>query len=217
MAQRAHWGKYALSSTVALVLLGGLGACSKAEPTGPTTTPGRQTAYSVTPSPVPSKSSAPAPSPVKNDLEELPLRRTLNAGPVTAAVSYQTGLALTEWRALTTKPLLVTFSASNRDKRSQKIYLTKVTMNVTAYDESGQLDVPQTIVDSASLQPGFIVKSPNSYNQNFDIPAVDRAAVRITIDMTYELLLEVNRGAEGERDLAKQVATDKLSVPIVTS
>ncbi|GAA3718550.1 hypothetical protein GCM10022204_43260 [Microlunatus aurantiacus] len=111
---------------------------------------------------------------------------------------------------------MVTLRASNKNKRSQKIYLTKVTVNVTSFDESGQLDIPQTIVDSANLQPGFIVTSPNTYNQSFDIPAVDRAAIRIAIDLSYELLLEVSRDDEGIRDLAKQVATDRLSVPIIT-
>ena len=135
---------------------------------------------------------------------------------MTVDVTYRTNLPLNEWLAGTTKPLFASLTASNRNKRNQKIYLTRVTMNVTAYDESGQLDVPQTIVDSANLQPGFIVTSPNTYNQNFDIPAVDRAAVRIRVDLTYELLLEVSRDDDGVRDLAKQVATDSLSVPIAT-
>ncbi|BAK37890.1 hypothetical protein MLP_48750 [Microlunatus phosphovorus NM-1] len=45
---------------------------------------------------------------------------------------------------------------------------------------------------------------------------MNREAVRVGIDLTYEFLLEVNQGEEG-RDLAKQVATDRLSVPIAGS
>ena len=153
---------------------------------------------------------------MKNDLDDVPLRRSLDAGPVTVKVEYTTRLPLEDWHAETTKPLLVTLTATNRQKKRQKIYLTRVTMNVTAYDESGQLDVPQTITDSANLQPGYIVTDPNDYNQNFNIPAVDRAAIRIVIDMSYEFLLEVNRDEEN-RDLAKQVATDTIRVPIALS
>lgn len=217
MAHGARLCQHALAAALAMALLGGLSACSEESPRGSAPTPTRRASLSASPSADISPSAEPTSSPVKNDLERVPLARSLNAGPVRVDVKYMARLPLTEWRAGTTKPLLVTLTASNRNKRNQKIYLTRVTMNVTAFDESGQLDVPQAIVDSANLQPGFIVKSPNTYNQNFDIPAVDRAAVRITIDLSYELLLEVNRSDEGVQDLAKQVATDRLSVPIVTS
>ena len=122
-------------------------------------------------------------------------------------------MALKDWKAQNSKPLKVSATAANRKKSGQKIYVTKVAMTVTAYDEAGQLDVPQSLTDTPSIGPGYFVTFPNTYNQTFAIPAVDSGATKITIDISYELVLEVDRTKLG-RDFAKQVATDTITVPI---
>ncbi|WP_156821276.1 hypothetical protein [Microlunatus phosphovorus] len=214
MATTNRLGRRMLASAIALVLVGVVGGCSDGQAPSVSQQGGRTT-------PKPSSSpatpeSADTTKPPKNDLRKLPRRRSLETGPISVEAEYDTTLPIEDWRADTTKPLRITLTASNDRKRKQKIYLTRVTIAATSYDESGPLDVPQPIIDAASVQPGYIVTSPNTYSQNFDIPAVNREAVRVGIDLTYEFLLEVNQGEEG-RDLAKQVATDRLSVPIAGS
>lgn len=207
-------GRRILALAVALVLLGVVGACSDGQ--APTTSQkGGRATPKASSSPDPSESADTA-EPPKNDLRKLPRRRSLETGPITVEAEYNTTLPVEEWRAETAKPLRITLTASNDDKPKQRIYLTRVTVAASSYDESGPLDVPQPMIDAASVQPGYIVTSPNTYSQNFDIPALNRDAVRISIDLTYEFLLEVSQG-DGGRDLAKQVATDRLSVPIAGS
>lgn len=211
MARTNRLGRRVLALAAALVLLGVAGACSDGQAPTVAQQSGRTT---PTPSNSPDPSeSADSTKPTKNDLRKLPRRRSLETGPITVEAEYDTTLALEDWRAEAKKPLRITLTALNDDKRKQRIYLTRVTVAATSYDESGPLDVPQSTVDAASVQPGYIVTSPNTYSQNFDIPASSKEAVRISIDLTYEFLLEVNQGDRG-RDLAKQVATDRLSVPI---
>ena len=130
------------------------------------------------------------------------------------SAEYTTRLPVKDWKAPNSKPLMVSASALNRRRSSQKIYVTKVTMAVNAYDDEGQLGVPQSLTDTPpSIGPGYIVTFPNSYNQAFTISAVDSGATKITIDISYELVLEVDRTKLG-RDFAKRVATDTITVPI---
>ena len=200
----------ALAVGVAVMLLGGLAACSD----DATVTPPVSTSpSSAAESPAPDDSGAATPSPVRNDLAKLPLKRALDAGPVTVNAEYTTRLALEDWKATNSKPLKVTSTAANRRKSGQKIYVTKVAMTVTAYDDAGQLGVAQTLTDEPSIGPGYFVTFPNTYNQTFAIPAVDSGATKITIDISYELVLEVERTKLG-RDFAKQVATDTITVPL---
>jgi hypothetical protein len=205
-----------LAAGVAVILLGGLAACSD---TPASSRPPRSTYTSYTsPSsaaetPGSDDSGEPASSEVTNDLARLPLKRALNAGPVTVNAEYTTRLALKDWKAENNKPLKVSASAANRRKSGQKIYVAKVVMTITAYDDAGQLDVPQTLTDEPNISPGYFVTFPNTYNQTFAIPTVDSGATRIIIDISYELVLEVERTKLG-RDFAKQVATDTITVPI---
>lgn len=210
----ARVGGRVLASALALALLGGLAACGNQAPSEPTPQP-RRTSWNSGPSPEPVEPTDGSSPSEQNDLSSMPLRRTLRAGGIEVSVEYRSDLPVAEWRAETTKPLFVTASAVNQKKQKQKIYLATVTMTVSELDEDGQqLDAARPIIDSANVQPGYIVTSPNTYNQNFVIPAVDRATTNVKIDMSYEMLLEVGGSAES-RDLAKQVATDTLTVPIV--
>jgi hypothetical protein len=84
---------------------------------------------------------------------------------------------------------------------------------VTAYGQDGFVERPEALIDAATLVPGFIVKVPNTYNQVFNLPAVDSSAESLKIDFTYELILQVSQQREFG-DYAKQVATDTIVVPI---
>ncbi|MFT4165256.1 MAG: hypothetical protein QM650_08435 [Microlunatus sp.] len=198
------------SGLVALTLLGSLAGCSddivpvpRSSLTPPTTVSATAAAPEETPS-------------VENDLDKLPLKRKIKAGPLKVEVEYTTRLTLEHWQPNRSKPLHVSLEAVNEDKSNQKVYLTKVTANATAYDSRGQVGDASSVSDKTDINPGFIVTSPNSYNQSLAIPAVDSASLWMTIDLTYELVMEVSKTKEG-RDFAKQVATDTITVPLAQS
>ena len=204
-----------LAAGVAVILLGGLAACSDTPVSVPPSASTYPSPSAAAETPGSDDTGAPTPSEIRNDLAKLPLKRALNAGPVTVNAEYTTNLPLKDWKAQNSKPLRISATAANRKKSGQKIYVTKVAMTVTAYDDAGQLDVPQVLTDEPSIGPGYFVTFPNTYNQTFAIPAVDSGSTHITIDISYELVLEVDRTKLG-RDFAKQVATDTITVPVAS-
>lgn len=203
-----RWG----GGLAAIVLIAGLGACSEGEPNPLPSV--RPSAYqSADASPAASATDEPDPPEIQNDLRKRPLKRSINAGPVTLTAKYDTHLSLKKWRSNVSKPLHVSITAINKDKKNQKIYLTKVTVNVTAYDSAGPVDAPKALTDTTDINPGFIITRPNTYNQNFSLPAIDDAALYLTADLTYEMVLQVNKDKDG-RNFSKQVAVDSMTIPI---
>jgi hypothetical protein len=199
-----------LVAGVATILLGGVAACS-----GDTAVPVPQSSYapqSATPEVTPSSSATVAP--LRNDLAKIPLHRAINAGSITVDVVYNTRLPVKAWRAEAPKPLHISLTSVNKRKRGQKIYLSKVTATVTAYDDRGQVGDSRSVSDTTNITPGFIVTFPNTYNQNLQLPAVDTSSSWMSVDLTYELVLEVDKTKQGNRDFAKQVASDTIIVPL---
>ena len=204
-----------LTVSVALALLAVLAACSDDPPVStprPTYTATRPSASSSPSTPAARESASPSGAD-RNDLAKLPLRRSVSEGPLTVNISYGTRLAIKDWQAGVRKPVRVMLTAVNRNNRSQNIYLQRASADVTAYGDNGFVERPESVVDAASIIPGFIVKSPNTYNQIFNLPAVDDSASRLTIDFTYELMIQVSVGKEFA-DYSKQVATDTIVVPV---
>ena len=212
--RRTHLRRWS-GGVAAIVLVAGLAACSD------NATPAQ---YSPTSSAIPTSQLSlgaptgdePTDEPTKeprNDLRKLPLKRTLNAGPLRVKVKYDSGLKLKRWYPDRSKPLRINLTAVNRNKPKQKIYLTRATANITAYDDQGQIGDAQSVKDSADVSPGYIVTSPNSYNESLSIPPLDSGSLWMTIDLSYEFVMEVDRTKEG-RDFAKQVATDTITVPL---
>lgn len=152
---------------------------------------------------------------IPNDLAKRPLKRTLKAGPLAVDLKYDTRVSVRKWQPDRSKPLYVSLKAVNRDKKKQKIYLTKATANITAYDDQGQIGDTRTVSDSADLNPGFIVTTPNTYNESLALPPLDSGSMWMTVDLTYELVMEVERTKQG-RDFAKQVVTDTLTIPLAS-
>lgn len=202
-----------LAAGTAAVALTGLTACNNRSDV-----PQPQSSYSLvtsTPSVEPTPSDPDPDSEIRNDLAKVPRKKLKKAGPLSVRIEYETRLPVNKWQAGVSKPLLVSLTAVNKRDERQKIYLTKASAYVTAYDEDGPVDGPRTISDSANIDPGFIVTSPNTYNQSFALPAIDDTATRLTVDFTFELLVQVNKDKDG-RNFAKQVATDSITVPIVS-
>ena len=161
----------------------------------------RTTRQSVSPSPsTPTVSESASPSEsARNDLKKIPLKRSVKAGPLTARVEYTTALPIKDWRTGVPRPVQVNLTAVNRVNRSQNVYLLRATAEVTAHGDNGFVDRPPPIVDVANIIPGFIVKSPSDYNQIFNLPPVDSSATRLTIEFTYELVIQVSEGREPGR------------------
>ncbi len=116
-----------------------------------------------------------------------------------------------DWKASVNKALSLSLTSVNRGKAGQKIYLTRVTVTITARDDTGPLDSPRPLVDTANISPGFIVTFPYTYGQEFVVPALDEGATSVTLDFTYEFLLQLSKDS---RDYYKQAAVDSLVVPI---
>lgn len=206
--------RFATGITVgAMLLTCTLAACSDDTTTLPQNSWTPPPGESRTPEQVdPTTSPSPTQS-ERNDLARLPLKRVINAGPLTVNVEYGTRLDVRQWRGGVSKPLQISLTAVNKKKRGQKIYLSRATATVTAFDDRGQVGDSRNVTDTANINPGYIVTFPNDYNQTLSLPSVDSSALSMTIDLTYEFVLEVDKSKEG-RDFAKQVATDSITVPL---
>jgi len=125
--------------------------------------------------------------------------------------TYDPRVPVADWTASANKPLSLSLTTVNGRKGGQKIYLTRVTVTITARDDTGPLDSPRPLVDTANISPGFIVTFPYTYGQDFVVPSLDEGATSVTLDFTYEFLLQVSKDS---RDYYKQTAIDTLVVPI---
>jgi hypothetical protein len=178
----------------------------------PVVTPNGTTTTSA---PTPTKATSKPPvnrATIRNDLKTGALKRTFNVAGLTVSVDYGTSLKVDRWTPEAAKPLNVSVTAFTNGKRAQKIYLTRVRANIGVSDGSGPLDAPSPLVDEANIGPGFIVTFPYTYGQVFLLPAVDAGAQSLTLDFTYEFLLQV---APNSRDYAKQTARDSFTVALV--
>lgn len=169
---------------------------------------------SATPEEPPATSRSP--EPVRNDLESGKLNRKLESGDVSLRVTYSTSLPVAEWTATTTKPFGVSATASLTGKnRTEKIYLSKLTVSLDPKDAAGSVEPPQQLTDEAAIVPGFLVVDPASYGQEFFIPGLASGTTSLTLRIRYELLLETTTDAQSEnRDYARRTVTDTLIVPI---
>lgn len=203
-------GGRALAAAIVLVAAS-LSGCN-GEPAPPPRQPPSSSSFS--PQAPPSETPSPEPS-VRNDLSKLPLNRVISAGNLEVSIEYNTRLPLDQWEDTLPKPLHVTVTAVNRRSARQKIFLTRATATVIASNDTGTLESPPSTTDEAEISPGYIITSPNTYNQTFMLPSVDTSTTTLTIDVNYELVQEVARDEElGVRDFAKQVASDTIVVPI---
>lgn len=166
-----------------------------------------------TPSSAETQTPAPDQTPgvPRNDLATVPTQHVIRASGLTVNATYSPRLPIADWTASANKPLALSLTTVNRGKAGQKIYLTRVTVTITARDDTGPLDSPRPLVDTANITPGFIVTFPYTYGQDFVVPALDEGATSVTLDFTYEFLLQV---AKDSRDYYKQTAIDTLVVPV---
>jgi len=148
---------------------------------------------------------------VVNELANGSTKHQLTAGSIGLAVDYFSTLSMDQWTADANKPLSISMIASITNDEKQAVYLSNMTLLVSVYGPDGKLDGPPELADRATVNPGYLVKTPYSYSQTFNLPAVDPAATYVQLSLTYELLLQ---STPTSSQYAKQTASDTLTIAI---
>jgi len=148
---------------------------------------------------------------IENDLATGSTERQLAAGNIGVAVNYWSDLPMDQWTAGANKPLNLSLTTTLTGDEGQRVFLSQVSVVAAVSGPKGALTAPASLIDRASVSPGYQVKSPYSYSQSFVLPALDSAATSISLAITYELLLQTTPTSA---EYAKQTATDLLTVAI---
>lgn len=161
------------------------------------------------------KVSTPTPTPtiavIVNDLASGSAARTVAAGDVSLAINYWSTLRMDQWTSAASKPINFSLSASLGSDSGQKIFLSKMTVVATVTGPNGVLTAPPVFTDQATVSPGYDMKKPQSYGQVVLLPPVEAAATSITLNFTYEVLVQTNTKVP---TYSKQTATDSLTVAL---
>ena len=148
---------------------------------------------------------------VVNELAAGSTKHQLTAGSIGLAVDYYSTLSMDQWTADASKPLSISMIASITGDEGQAVYLSNMTLLVSVYGPDGKLDGPPELADRATVSPGYLVKTPYSYSQTFNLPTVDPDATYVQLSLTYELLLQTTPTST---QYAKQTASDTLTIAI---
>lgn len=117
-----------------------------------------------------------------------------------------------KWTADVNKPLTVKVSASLANDEGQSIYLSRVSALISVTGVSGTVGEPLKVDDTSTISPGYLIKSPYSYEETLMIPYLDPAARQITISISFDVLIQ---STPTSTDFAKQAASDTLQIAIV--
>ena len=183
-------------------------------------TPPWQQASETTPTPVLTStvSASPTPTPsatvkAKNDLAKGSAKRQLGAGGVTLAVNYWSTLSMSQWSPTATKPLSLSLNGRFTDGSTQDIFLNNVTVAIDVHGPEGQLEGPENLTDIAPVVPGYLITAPSAYVKVFNLPGLDPKAESITLNLTYELLVQ---RAPKSKVYLKQSAGDTLVIALTS-
>lgn len=191
------------SLLLAAVAVVGVSGCSEAPFLA-----GEQTPSST---PTPTATTPAKTEVVLNDLATGSAKRDLEAGNIELSIVYYSDLTMDKWTAEANKPVTLSLVASLKSNHGEKIYLSRVTATPAVTGPDGALAAPAPSVDSATVSPGYYVKSPYSYSTTFIVPAVDPAATSVTLSITYEMLLQTTKTSKA---YSKQSASDTLTIAI---
>jgi hypothetical protein len=190
------------AAAAALVALLALAGCGQA--------PWNEGGGASSPSPTQTRST-PVPTPVSNDLSSGSTQRQVTAGAVAATIDYWSTLSMDRWTATALKPISVSMATTVTPNDGQKVYLQKATMVAVPGNASTSFEAlgPQT--DQSSVSPGYLVLSPYSYSQTFNVGDVPAEATFVTVQFTYDFLVQTTPTSA---EYAKQTASDTLTVAI---
>ena len=159
----------------------------------------------------PTASPTAVPTPVPNDLSTGSTQRELEAGAVSATVDYWSTLSMDRWTAGAVKPVSLNLTTTVTPNDGQKVYLQRATMIAVPSTESETLAPLDAQVDAATVSPGYLVLSPYSYSQTFNVGPVPEEATSVTLQFTYDFLVQTTPTSS---EYAKQTATDTLTVAL---
>ena len=162
-------------------------------------------------SPTASASTVPVPAPVPNDLSSGSTEKKVTAGAIAATVKYWSTLSMDRWTATALKPVSISMDTTVTPNDGQQVYLQRATMTAVPGNAT-QSFAPLTPQVDQSNPPGYVVLSPYSYSQTFNVGEVPAEATFVTLQFTYEFLLQTTPTSS---DFAKQTASDTLTVAIV--
>lgn len=162
----------------------------------------------------PKPSSTKVPDPVSNDLSSGSTERTLTTGPLVAGVDYWSTLSMDQWTADALKPINLSMLVDITPADGQKVYLQRASMVAVPFTAAGALAPLAPVVDSATVNPGYLVLNPYSYSQVFNVGQVPEDATGVRVEFTYDFLVQTTPTSS---EYAKQTATDTLSIAIATT
>ncbi|MCX6501345.1 MAG: hypothetical protein NT132_02895 [Microbacterium sp.] len=189
-------------AVVAILALSALSGCGPAPWNGGGPDP--------TPTPTATRRS-PVPAPVSNDLSSGSTQREVSAGAVSAAINYWSTLSMDRWTATALKPISLSMVTTITPNDGQKVYLQKATMVAVPGNATTSFDPLSPQVDQSSVAPGYLVLSPYSYSQTFNVGDLPAEATFVTVQFTYDFLVQTTPEST---EYAKQTATDTLVVAI---
>ncbi|WP_292902942.1 hypothetical protein [Microbacterium sp.] len=205
MGHRVRRGRAALGAIVAgatMVVLAGCGS-----------PPWAQGGGQDAPSTTPSAAVVPVPAPVPNDLSSGSTERQVTAGAIAATVNYWSTLAMDRWTPTALKPVSISMATTVTPDDGQKVYLQRATMTAVPGNEA-QSFAPLAPQTDQGNPPGYLVLSPYSYSQTFNVGEVPADATYVTLQFTYEFLLQTTPTSS---EFAKQTASDSITVAIARS
>ncbi|MCT2085717.1 hypothetical protein M3D75_06285 [Microbacterium enclense] len=202
MGDRVRFSRTALGVIGAGAMLLALAGCGAP--------PWAQGGGSTAPAPAPSASVVPVPAPIPNDLSSGSTEKSVTAGAIAATVNYWSTLPMDRWSPTALKPVSISMVTTVTPDDGQKVYLQRATMTAVPGNATQSFSplAPQT--DQAN-PPGYLVLSPYSYSQTFNVGEVPAEATFVTLQFTYEFLLQTTPTSS---EFAKQTASETITVAI---
>lgn len=188
------------------VLLGAVGSLVAATLIGCAPAP-----WEASPSASPSRTPTAVPTPVPNDLSSGSTERTLVAGAITATIDYWSTLNMDRWDAAAIKPISLSMTTLVEPNDGKKVFLQRATMTAIPSTPQGALPALEPQVDAATVNPGYLVLSPQSYSQTFNVGPVPEEATYVTLQFSYDFLMQ---STPTSSEYAKQTATDTITVAL---
>lgn len=149
--------------------------------------------------------------PVPNDLSSGSTERELQAGAVAAEVQYWSTLSMERWAASAVKPVSISMATTVTPNDGQRVYLQRATMLAIPANSTEVFAPLDPQVDAAAVTPGYLVLSPYSYSQTFNVGPLTDEATFVTLQFTYDFLVQ---STPTSNEYSKQTATDTLTVAI---
>ncbi len=130
---------------------------------------------------------------------------------MTATITYWSTLDMSQWKAGAIKPVNISLATTVTPDDGQRVYLQRASMIAVPGDGAQPLDALPAQTDQSTVAPGYLVLSPYSYSQTFNVGGVPEDATLVTLQFSYDFLVQ---STPTSSEYAKQTATDTVTVAI---